>query len=254
LRKRLFAALLLLALLLPGCSAMLERSYVTEAPHTEQSAADADVLRAEDYDSLVSALAQLVQSGAERGVIRLYNYTGDVGEDVSNACLSVTQDDPLGAYSVSYISHEWSRIVSYYEVSVHITYRRTVEQVANIVSITGTDGIREELAAALERGDTECVLRVSRFTGSRDDVLALAAEVFSDLYGAPDASAAPVESPAPADNPGAGIPGAPSAEVNLYPDEGEDRIVEFLLTYPEEETASPAVSLNPLPAAASPNP
>jgi hypothetical protein len=219
---------------------MLERSYVTEAPHTEQSAADADVLRAEDYESLLAALGQLVQSGAERGVIRLYSYTGDVSEDVPNACLSVTQDDPLGAYSVSYISHEWTRIVSYYEVSVHITYRRTVEQVANIVRITGTDGLREELTEALARGDTECVLRVSRFTGTRDDVLTLASEVLSEIYGAPDEAGIPA-------------PGTPTAEINLYPDEGKDRIVEFLLTYPGGETASPPVSPDLLPAASSPN-
>ena len=93
---------LLLALsLLTGCGSLLERSYTAVTPHTQfsdESKNDA-ILRAETYQGLVSALLYLVEQGEETGTVRLYQYgsvTGTAASDVDQACLEVTQEDPLG--------------------------------------------------------------------------------------------------------------------------------------------------------------
>ena len=144
-KQGLLAVGLTAVLLLSGCSAMLERSYVSVEEHNENPASDGgSALRVESYQELVSAILYCVSNGEETGVIRLYNYPRDVESDLESACLEVVQEDPLGAYAVDYIRHEIRHIVSYYEATVHIAYRRTAEQIASVVSVTGVTAIRSE--------------------------------------------------------------------------------------------------------------
>ena len=117
--KRILCLFLLAALLLTtGCSSLLERSYASITPHRQFSdeKENPSILRAETYQGLVSALLYLVGKGEEDGVIRLYQYvsvTGSAASDVDAACLEVSQEDPLGAYSVDYIKYEVDKSTSY---------------------------------------------------------------------------------------------------------------------------------------------
>ena len=97
-RRILLPLLLLVALTLTGCGTLLERSYASVTPHTQFSdlSENEDILRAETYQGLVSALLHLVEQGAESGQVRLYQYssiTGSATGDVDQACLEVTQED-----------------------------------------------------------------------------------------------------------------------------------------------------------------
>ena len=171
--------------LLSGCSAMLERSYQTSAPHEDKpiTAEDASYVRVEDYRELVSAVLYLVSQGEEEGVIRLYDYAGDVDTDLSDACLEVATQDPLGAYAVEYIKHEYTRVVAYYQATVSIRYRRTPEQVASIVRVTGSSAIRERIRQALEDFREEAVLRVSYFAEDESSLQELVRQAYYDNPG-----------------------------------------------------------------------
>lgn len=214
-KKTILAFLLVLALPLSGCAALLERDYLSLASYDPVSAAGGgpSALRVENYQQLVNAVLYLVTEGEEHGVLNLYNYTRDVETDLTNACLEVVQEDPLGAYAVDYIKHDWSLIVSYYEANITITYRRTPEQVAGIVSVTGSSAIRRELSRTLSSFSTEAVLRVSYFAEDEDYILELVRQAY---YDAPYAAL-----------------GMPEVTVSLYPDAGQQRIVEIGLTYPK---------------------
>ena len=214
-KKRLFAAGLALSLLLTGCSSMLERSYTFSAAHVDRptTAEDPSVLRVENYRELVSAVLYLVSEGAEEGVIQLHDYAGAVEDDLTAACLEVTAQDPLGAYCVDYIKHEYTRVVSYYQATLDIHYRRTQEQVRSMVRVTGTGAIRTELREALSRFAAEVVLRVAYFSEDEESIADLIRQTY---YGLPAAAL-----------------GFPEAEISLYPDSGRERVVEILLTYPE---------------------
>lgn len=207
---------LLLALaLLTGCESMLDREYVSVEPHNQFSdtGSDSSALRAETYQGLVNAILYLVSQCSEEGVIRLYNYTRDVESDLSSACLEVAKEDPLGAYAVDYIKYDFSRIVSYYEANVQITYRRSPEQIQSVVSVTGSSAIKGELRQALARFSPEVVLRVSYFVEDEDYLSRLIREAY---YSTPEAAF-----------------GIPETAVALYPDSGSQRIVELTLTYPD---------------------
>lgn len=212
--RRFVSFLLCVAFLLPltGCSALLDRDYRVETTHSEQSAGgNASILRADSYESMVSAIRQLVSDGTEHGVIRLYNYTGNVGRDLASACLEVKQQDPLGAYAVDYMTHTFTRIVSYYELDITIQYRRTPEQIRSIVSATDSSAVKEVLQNALKQFSPSATLRLSYFKENESYLRSLLEDAY---YAVPQAAF-----------------GLPQCDITLYPDSGAERIVEITLTY-----------------------
>lgn len=215
-KKRILALAVAGCLLLSGCRAMLERSYSVATPHADRptTAEDPSVLRVENYRELVSAVLYLVSQQTEEGVIQLHNYDGDEEADLAEACLEVATQDPLGAYAVDYIKHELSRVVSYYQATLAIRYRRSAEQVKSIVSVTGASAIRDRLQEALGEFPGEVVLRLPYFFGDEAYIGRLLREAY---YAAPGSAL-----------------GFPKAEVKLYPESGQDRIVEIVLEYPED--------------------
>ena len=209
-------ALLALALVLTGCSAMLERDYTSITPHNAAPTTEGDpsTLRADSYQELVNALIYFVDNGVEEGTVRLYFDSEDVETDLEVACLEVVQEDPLGAYAVEFIKFRVTRVVTYAQADVYFTYRRTPEQVDSIVQATGVTAIREELEDTLASFSPECVLRISYFDGDEETIRSLAQEAY---YHVPEAAF-----------------GMPELEIALYPETGRQRIVEVLLTYPDE--------------------
>lgn len=214
-KKRILPCLIILSLLLTSCSSMLERSYTSSTAHVDRptTAEDPSVLRVENYRELVSAVLYLVSEGAEEGVIQLHDYSGSVENDLPAACLEVATQDPLGAYCVDYIKHDYTRVVSYYQATLDIHYRRTQDQVRSMVRVTGTGAIRTELRQALSQFAPEVVLRVAYFSEDEDSIADLIRQTYYDT-------------------PAAAL-GYPEAEISLYPDSGRERVVEILLTYPE---------------------
>lgn len=200
-------------LLLQGCSAtFLNREYVTEQAHEENGLlADTSILRADGYESLVEAILQLVGRGGEHGVIRLYNYSGDVGTDLSKACLEVKRSSPLGAYAVDYMTYDFSRIVSYYEVNLYFVYRRSSEEIKGVVAATGSSAMKEVLQEALGAFSPSAALRIGYFEEDEASIRAIVKEAYDAT---PEAAF-----------------GLPDCEISLYPEEGTDRIVEIALTY-----------------------
>lgn len=225
-KNRIFPAFLAL-LLLSGCAAVTGRDYLSIQPHADPltTAEDPSVFRAETYTKLVEDIHGMVEAGLSHGVVHLANYrarnaAGDMETDLADACAEVAGRDPLGAYAVDFIKHDKSYIVSYYEANIYISYRRTQEQVRNIVAVTGSNAIRSELQTALSEFSTEKVLRISYFNESPDSIQNLIRQAY---YGAPQFAL-----------------GMPEIKVEIYPAAEQSyhdplRIVEIILTYPEKQ-------------------
>ena len=217
-RRALLALALCCALSLTGCSALLERPYAVVESHTEQPAAgDGSSVQVGTYSELVNGVLFFVSQGVEEGVIQITDYNGDVEDDLNRACLEVAKDDPLGAYAVDFIKNDYTTIITTYEATITISYRRSPEQVSSLVNITGTSAIREEAVQALSAFKTELALRVGYFTADADAIAQLVRQAY---YDAP-----------------ASAMGMPEFTVSLYPESGSQRIVEILFTYPEEASA-----------------
>lgn len=214
--KRLILSLLALSLL-TGCGPLLERSYTSVTPHRQFSDEEENpsILRAETYQGLVAALLYLVGQGKEEGVIRLYQYssvTGSAVSDVDAACLEITQEDPLGAYATDYIRYDVEQSAAYYEVTVSMAYTRSPEELRAVISVTGTSAIAQELPPLLADQPRQVAFRISHFTGE-DSAEGIRQEV--EEVCAREALPAALE----------------NVEVRLYPDSGQQRLVELLFSW-----------------------
>ena len=207
-------ALLFLISLCSGCSAMLNRSYLYEEQHDEQYQEDVetDSLTVDNYYGLRSAILSFVESGTENGVIRSYSYDGDdIEADLEQAAYEITRSDPLGAWAVDYMTHDCNRIVSYYEITISITFRRTAEEIAALEQVSSMSAARTRLIQAME----DC-----------EDVLAMRLSYTSEL------DASEVLEEACLENPLLRL-GSPSVSMSIYPDSGVQRILELTFTWEE---------------------
>jgi len=212
--RRLSAALLLClsALLLCSCSTVGWREYYSITPHEEQDASvdDTEAVLVENYPELKNATLSFVENGTEYGVIRIYNYAaGNVEEDVAKATYDVAKNNPLGAFAVDYMTHECSLIVSYYEIHISATYRRSVEEIRAIRQVSSKQDIYDALTAALNRCDERLAVRTPYYIAY--DVEELVREYYA-LH--PEL-----------------VVEVPELSISLYPEDGDAKIVEINLKY-----------------------
>lgn len=155
---------LMLCCLLTGCSSLLEREYIVVAPHSGRfwESEAADILRAEGYQDVVNDLLLLVTQHTETATLRLYNYNDEarVAEALERAAREVQQQTPMGAYAVDYITSFSQAQRGYYEVTIHIGYRRTEEQLQSVVNATTSEAIYSLLESALAREAQELAVRI----------------------------------------------------------------------------------------------
>lgn len=215
-KTRLAATLLAIVLLLSGCTSLFQRSYYSATDHVDYTVEeDSSVLRAESYRGLVDAMLYFVNEHFTRGVVRLYNYTGDVESDLASACREITREDPLTAYAVENISYDYSRIVSYYEVTVSVTFSHTQAEIDAIHSVPGMASLRPLLDEAIASFSPGLTLRVSYFSGDEESLRTMAALAYC---AAPQCAF-----------------GMPEMEVKFYPDTGAQRIIDIAFRWPGDK-------------------
>lgn len=212
-KVRILALVLSCLLLCSGCTAMLERSHSSTTAHVDYSITeDASILRAESYQALVNSILYFVREHVGSGTIRLYNYTGNVAADLQRACNEVTEEDPLGAYAVRTITFDSTRILTYYEVKFTITYRRSMAELAGIRTVSGIQGVRQELERMVESHASYTTLRTSYFDSSAQQVTEL---FWLSFYSTPSA-----------------VVELPALNVTFFPEEGTQRILEIEAQWP----------------------
>ena len=209
--KRITICFFFLAAVLCGCGSLRNTSYVVVRPHNEDYgvAVDSNILTVSSYLSLKNALLNAVQDYASEIVIRAESYTGNLGEDLNQAVYEVTKMSPLGAYAVNNMTYDYSRIVSYYEINVNITYKRTEDEIRQIVYVTDLEAIREKLEEAMRGYDSRLILRVGDY-----HAFDLAGEVAAIFAEHPEFALE-----------------LPETSVELYPESGTQRILDVKFTY-----------------------
>lgn len=204
--------LLLPLLLLSGCGLLVDSSYLSVEPYTEPVKQDSDegYQTAENYLSLKNALLYFVENGMEQGSVRVYDYSGDLSEDLPRAVEEVAEQDPLGAYAVDTMEAEASLIVAYQEVRVDIAFRRTPEQIAAVESSVSMSLLTDRIEEAVANYETEITARVSYYND--EDLAAIPRSYYR---------AHPAQ-----------VMEMPDVTVHIYPEEGGYvRIVEVLMEY-----------------------
>ena len=198
---------------LGGCSRLIPSSYTRVSAHsqTQSEQSDANVVNVGDYAGLRRAIRDFVRGNVEHGVIHVYQYTGDLEEDLAAAAYNVAREDPAGAYAVDYMTHECTQIVSYYEIHVDITFRKTQTSLAEIPYVNVASNLKQRLSDAMDNYDP--VLTIYAGYSSDPDYAAMALEYYEQnldrLMAMPDIS------------------------IESYPQGATPRIVELTFGYPQ---------------------
>lgn len=161
--KRRLLPLLFAVLLLCGCSRLAEGEYQVVTEHVETGLnpeAIGRIFEVHTYSGLKHAVQDLVNSGAEDGIIRAVEYSGIIRDDVSKACLEVARSTPMGAYAVDYMTHSVNRILSYDEVNIHIHYKLSQEEISEVRSVSSISDFYARLDEGLDSGKEFLALQI----------------------------------------------------------------------------------------------
>ncbi|MDD6023519.1 MAG: hypothetical protein PUC06_04655 [Oscillospiraceae bacterium] len=206
--KRLFLITVLLMLL---CGCGMGSEYVAVEPHNEdfEVAVDSDAMKVSNFLSLKNAMLNLVKDGVAEGVIRAESYSGDITKDLDDAVYELSRSDPLGTFAVDYMTYDYSKIVSYYEIHIHTTFRRTVEEINSVAYVDSEEQLKQRLRDAMMNYDDAVIVRYSSYFDT--SLKNLAEEIRRE-------------------NPEA-VFEIPEMTVNDYPENGTQRIQEIQLDY-----------------------
>ncbi len=211
-KRLLLPGLALMLALLAGCAGFFDTEYYASEPYQPPPPQETDADGAiSDYAALRQALMELVADRTESAQLNLSGYDGDPGQDISAACWEVKSSTALGAFAVDRITYELSRIVSYYQADVRITYKRSARQIAALETV-GPDGtLAARLAQALAGDETYLVLETSDASLTAEDLRRYVAEAY---YADP-----------------LSVPVLPTVSAQLFPETGVRRIAEIGLDY-----------------------
>lgn len=209
--KRCICLLVLLSLLLSGCNAWLDGSYVSVVPHEEQNSQIESKLQVvSSYSSLYRALKSMIRNGTEEGLLSVENYNQLViARDMRLASDSLKTSDPFGAYAVENIDFEVGTNAGKPALSVSIQYYHGRTELQNIKTADKMETAEREITRALNNCDSNLVLYIARYE-ERDLIQWVADYV--------------------AQNPEK-VMESPQVTANLYPETGEQRVLELKFTY-----------------------
>ena len=218
-KKRIIALIVCIAMAMPelaGCSSLVEGEYTSVTAH-RQGVSDEDKLSVavndvSSYEQLRDGILDLIYSRKEYGVIRFVGYDGIVGADVSEACMEISYDTPIGAYAVYYLTSSVNKIVSYYEAEMFITYKKTARQINSILNANTDQKLDYLVTLAMQKYSSSIAILTDMNGITKESVTD---EVRSIYYNDPSFTVC-----------------LPEITVTFYPDTDEEKIIEITFEYP----------------------
>jgi len=207
------AIIIMAAAVLTGCVNLLEdhvesitvhQAAPYERPPTEQ-------ITVSDYDEFLATILGFIMEQETNVQLLYYHNDGeDVQAQLLRAAGEIMNENPIGAFTVANITADATIIVSYYEVDIEIEYKRTQEQLDSIINVSSERYMRTQLLNIMSEYREEAVIRTP-LQITEDDI----AEFVSETY---------------YQNPRRIIM-LPKVTVEIFPEEGFDRIYEINFGY-----------------------
>ena len=142
-----------------GCTAILEGEIRSESRHEaathERPPEEQTVVSS--FGGLREALFDLVIQHETSAFLAIYSYDGDVQADVDSLVDEMLNNYPRAVYAVTEIDVTVTRIVSFFEIEVSVSYKRTKEQADSIIAVSNLRSLRTELLSAMNDYREEAV-------------------------------------------------------------------------------------------------
>ncbi len=203
--------LTVLCFALAGCQGWTNGSYVSIKPHQEQNdKTSPENVSAAVYWQLRLALTDLVESGAEEGIIYVPDYDQSRLEtDLATAIRHATTENPIGTYAVDEIHYELGTSSGMSAVAVEITYLHDRSAIRRIKQYETMEEAQSAITQALAECQAGLVIQIHHYKATDFP------QLIQDYAEA---------------NPQV-VMEVPEVSVGMYPEKGSDRVVELKFTY-----------------------
>lgn len=209
-RRFLLWTVVLMVMMLCGCNAWMNGRYASVTPHKEQNyLPEQTMMTPKSYDDVIQILENMVKSGQHRNTISMdemdedwRTYIGDVIDYVQDVC-------PIAAYAVSDITYDISTNNGKSALSVDIAYRRSIADVDAVMYAETTEEIEDILQNALKAFSVCVTVCVEDYDDYDFEQMVQDYALDYPQY----------------------VIEIPKVSATMYPQDGEDRIVELVFNY-----------------------
>ncbi len=209
--KRIFSICAVLLIFLTGCDfgAENERLYV-EPYHGIQQKGKNEVVQVETYLQMREALLAEIESGANRLLVSVSSFqNASAAYYVETAVAYILENTPIGAYAVNDISYEIGTNQGTDVIAFQIDYLRGKGEIMQIKQAEDMRAGWNYIKTALSECEPSVVFRVENYTST--DISQLVTNFGNEN---PDV-----------------VMEQPNVRASVYPNNGEERIVEVQFTY-----------------------
>lgn len=209
--KCMILLLVVMCVLLSGCSFWINGNYSSVVPHTEPNTQiNGASTGVANYFQMQTALVSAIKSGAESAVFTIrYDSPEQAEVDVVRAIDETCQKNPYAAYAVESIRYVIGTHSGQNAISVQISYRQNRVDLKTIPEVKEMDEVKELIAQYLDDCASSLVVYVDNW--HQTDYTQIVADYALK-------------------NPHKVIE-EPEVTVNLYPEKGSKQIVELKFTY-----------------------
>lgn len=210
-KRLILICMLALVLCLSGCFRWMDGYYYTVTPYQEQTPqGDQQMLSAGSYAELLETLVDMVEIGRENALISVSQMEKDhVVRYMERAMTYVKGTHPIGAYAVDEITYELGTSSGHSALAVDIQYIHNMTDIRRISRCNGMEEAESCIIKALNNCEAGVVLLVE---GYRETDLTQLVQDYADHN--PDY-----------------VMELPEVTVNIYPEQGLDRVVELKFSY-----------------------
>lgn len=204
-------------LLLAGCGGN-DDVYYTSIDHSERGEVTLQGSGSEDitgYYALKGTLMNMVNMGVSEDVLRIDSYSGNLDDDLKAIIQEITTVEPIGIYGVSSISAEQARVLTYRELSIQIQYKRRPEEMQAIATVSGPYDLQNRMSDMFRDFSENKAFYIAKESDRPEDLEGCLYAAWMKCGGA--------------------AVGLNRAYFELYPEQGENCVLEITASYSYEK-------------------
>lgn len=202
---------ILFCTLLGGCAFWMDGERLSVTPHQEQiPQAGDEVIEVFSNAEMQSAVVNLIESGADRGILTASAFSRGTLHYYADAAIeSILQNNPVAAYAVNKITYEIGTNRGEPVIAFNIDYIHDRSEILRIKPAKSMSDAESLIYGALANCEESLVLHIKQY--KQIDF----AQLIQD-YGN--------------NNPNI-VMEIPRIVTNTYPEQGDDRVIELIFTY-----------------------
>lgn len=144
-KLRIAAAVALCLFVLSGCG--ISGEVYEKTPHVSepQGQIPSDLYVVTSYASIKNKLRDMVENAVPSAKLAVMDYWGDIDTDLMEIIKDITTNDAVGSYAVASIAYEQAKASGYHQVSISVQYKKTVEEINSIISVSDDRDLEKKL-------------------------------------------------------------------------------------------------------------